>query len=281
MKVHHLNCGSMREVTPPEAAGSARKTARVVNHCLLVETDSAGLVLIDAGFGTADIARPGETLGRTFLERAQPVLDPGEIALRQVEKLGYDAADVRHIVVTHLDLDHTGGMIDFPDATVHVNDVEYRAGMAATNDHPEHAIRRRPAHWAHRPHWATYTPQKGNSWFGFDAVELKGLPEDILLIPLAGHTEGHCAVAVRDADKWLLHGGDAYYHQGEVDPFDRWSIPMWEALEEITETDRSLRIANQARLRELLRDHGDEVEVFSAHDPWPFEQYARQAESAY
>jgi hypothetical protein len=88
-------------------------------------------------------------------------------------------------------------------------------------------------------------------------------------------------VAVRDADKWLLHGGDAYYHQGEVDPFDRWSIPMWEALEEITETDRSLRIANQARLRELLRDHGDEVEVFSAHDPWPFEQYARQAESAY
>lgn len=278
MKVHHLNCGSMREVSPPEASGLA--PARVVNHCLLVETDAAGLVLVDAGFGTADIARSEETLGQTFLERAQPMLDPSEIALRQVESLGYSADDVRHIILTHLDLDHTGGLVDFPDATVHLHDAEYRAGMAATSHHPEHAIRRRPAHWAHRPHWATYGAQKGNAWFGFDALELTGLPEEIMLIPLAGHTEGHCAVAVRGADKWLLHAGDAFYHHGEIDPENRWSLPGWEILEELTETDRPLRIANHARLRELLRDHRDEVDVFSAHDPWPFERYAQQAAHA-
>jgi hypothetical protein len=47
-------------------------------------------------------------------------------------------------------------------------------------------------------------------------------------------------------------------------------MPLWEALEEITETDRPLRVANQARLRELLREHGEEVTVFSAHDPWAY-----------
>lgn len=259
--IHHLNCGSMREIDP----GNDLPAARALNHVLLVETDNA-LVLVDSGFGVHDNE---ETLGQTFLDRAQPLLEPGETALQQVRNLGYAPEDVRHIVLTHLDLDHSGGLADFPHATVHLHDAEYRAAMAATSGHPEHNLRYRPAHWAHRPHWSTYPSRKGNSWFGFDALELTGLT-DVLLIPLAGHTAGHSAVAVRDGARWLLHAGDAFYHHGQIDPENRWSMPMWEALEEITETDRPLRIANQARLRELIRDHGDEVTVFAAHDPWRY-----------
>lgn len=29
-----------------------------------------------------------------------------------------------------------------------------------------------------------------------------------------------------------------------------------------------MRLANHARLRELVRLHGDEVAVFASHDPW-------------
>ncbi|MBB4904830.1 hypothetical protein [Actinophytocola algeriensis] len=42
----------------------------------------------------------------------------------------------------------------------------------------------------------------------------------------------------------------------------------------MTEVDRPLRVGNQARLRELVREHGDEVRVFSAHDPWAFAEVA-------
>jgi len=45
-----------------------------------------------------------------------------------------------------------------------------------------------------------------------------------------------------------------------------------EALEELTEVERPLCMANLARLRELRRDHGDAVEIFSAHDPCAFQQ---------
>ncbi|MET7974382.1 hypothetical protein ABZW44_15180 [Streptomyces mirabilis] len=42
MKVHHLNCGTMRMPTAP-----------MVCHVLLVET-AGGLVLVDSGYGLAD-----------------------------------------------------------------------------------------------------------------------------------------------------------------------------------------------------------------------------------
>lgn len=272
MKIHHLNCGSMREIDPGDQGPAT--PAHAVNHCLLVETEVSGLVLVETGFGMVDVEQPLVSLGATFLERTQADPRLEQTAVAQIAHLGFSPADIGHIVLTHLDLDHSGGLPDFPDAVVHVHDSEYRSAMATVSPHPEHTLRYRPAHWAHRPRWQTYPSRADRDWFGFDAIELEGLPEDILLVPLAGHTAGHCAVAVRGEDGWLLHAGDAYYHRGEIDPDERYSIAPWERLESITETDRPLRVANHARLRELLRDHSDEVQIFSAHDPWAYQKYA-------
>ncbi|MGP3965322.1 hypothetical protein ACTWPT_56180 [Nonomuraea sp. 3N208] len=41
--------------------------------------------------------------------------------------------------------------------------------------------------------------------------QLNGLPPEILLIPLAGHSRGHSGVAVDTGATWLLHAGDAYF----------------------------------------------------------------------
>jgi glyoxylase-like metal-dependent hydrolase (beta-lactamase superfamily II) len=282
LRVHHLNCGSMREIEPNDGPLSPLRPARAVCHCLLIETPTSGLVLIETGLGSAAIERPQEVLGDEFLGRAQPVLDVQETAARQVDRLGHSPDDVRHIVLTHLDLDHAGGLPDFPHAQVHVHDAEHRAAMAAPGVHPEDRVRYRPSQWAHRPRWVTYASHQGDAWFGFDAVrQLEGLPADILLIPLAGHTRGHTAVAVqlsradRDVERppWLLHAGDAYYYHGEIDPEHPRSHPGMDLLQAITEVDRPLRLGNLARLRDLVRFHGDEVEVVSAHDPWELQHH--------
>lgn len=36
---------------------------------------------------------------------------------------------------------------------------------------------------------------------------------------------------------------------------------------------RELRLAARQRLRALHRERGDEVEIFSAHDPWEFSRH--------
>ncbi|MCV9925973.1 MBL fold metallo-hydrolase, partial [Acinetobacter baumannii] len=47
--IHHLHCGTMCPVCAP-LFGQKGFQAKVVCHCLLVETDQ-GLVLIDTGLG--------------------------------------------------------------------------------------------------------------------------------------------------------------------------------------------------------------------------------------
>jgi glyoxylase-like metal-dependent hydrolase (beta-lactamase superfamily II) len=268
MRTHHLNCGTMRAIEPDDTESGVLKPLPTVCHCLLLELDD-GLVLVETGIGQVDIADPENSLGPDFLGRAAPALAENETALQQVTRLGYDPADVRHIVLTHLDLDHTGGLPDFPNASVHLHQAELDAALTNHGAHHEDRVRYRPSHWSHAPKWETYAETGGESWFGFDAIRgLKGLPADILLIPLAGHTKGHCGVAVRGDDGWLLHAGDAYYYHGSIDRQARSPHPLLEMLAGITEVERSLRLGNVARLRALVGDHGDEVTVVSAHDPW-------------
>ncbi|HEX6357832.1 MBL fold metallo-hydrolase [Actinophytocola sp.] len=264
MKIHHLNCGSVRQI---EATYDGPAPAPAVNHCLLIETDSDGLVLVETGLGLADVRNPSETLGADWVRMAQPALDEEETAIRQVAGLGHAPDDVRHVIVTHLDVDHCGGLPDFPQAEVHLLAAELDAAIVEAP-----SFRYRPAHWAHQPNWRPYPVEPNQEWFGFTAVQPKGLPQEIQLIPLGGHTAGHTGVAVHDGTRWLLHCGDAYYYHRELDERPE-PHPVLDIVQQGSEVHHDLRLGTQARLRELVRTHGDEVTVFSAHDPWELSSF--------
>ncbi len=154
-------------------------------------------------------------LGALFTTLVRPRLQVAETALRQIADLGFRIDDVRHIVPTHLDLDHAGGLADFPEATVHVHAAELRAAKKPTL---QERTRYRKAQLDAVAHWDPIETG-GDGWFGFASVRaLPGTRDDVLLIPLPGHSRGHCGVAVRTGSGWLLHCGDAYFHHAEVAP---------------------------------------------------------------
>lgn len=257
MRIHHLNCATMR---PPLAPP-------MVAHVLLLERPG-GLVLVDSGFGTDDLADKGKRLGRPFVAGVRPALDPAETAVAQVRALGHDPADVTDIALTHLDLDHAGGLGDFPNARVHVHATEYAAVQ-----HPPLRERARyiQAQWAHGPRWETHV-EGGDDWFGFASV--KALGDDVVIVPLHGHTRGHSGVAVRKDDgTWLLHAGDAFFHRGQME--DPPTCPAsLAAFQRMMGVDNRARVENLERLQELARGHADEVTVFCAHDQGTFDALA-------
>src|SRR5688572_382004 len=131
MRIHHVNCGTMCPMSARlvNGRGSLFAEGRMVCHCLLIETKD-GLALVDTGMGTEDVADPVGRLGRGLGVFARPRLDPAETALAHVTRLGFQREDVRHVLPTHLDLDHAGGIPDFPDATVHVFRAEHTAATS-------------------------------------------------------------------------------------------------------------------------------------------------------
>ncbi|WP_020670040.1 MBL fold metallo-hydrolase [Amycolatopsis nigrescens] len=266
MRVHHLNCGTMRPAGGRLVDGEPGllRRAEMICHCLLIETDS-GLVLVDTGFGEQAARRPGAWLGKAFTTMVHAEPKAEETAAAQIAALGYRAEDLRDIVVTHLDIDHAGGLADFPEATVHVYAGEHRAATAPRNLAERQRYRR--IQFEHGPRWQTYA-EPGEPWHGFHAVrELKGVAPEILLIPLAGHTNGHAGVAVDTGDGWLLHAGDAYFFHGQLDPAGPHCTPVLSAFQVAMQQNSRARRENLAKLQELARNHGNDVRVFSAHNP--------------
>lgn len=250
MKVHHLNCGTMDSPGAP-----------TICHVLLVETDN-GLVLVDSGYGLADCAdhsRIGPT--RHVL---RPRFEADETAARQVERLGFRRADVRHIITTHFDFDHIGGIADFPDAQVHVTTVELD-GAVRTPSRQE-KFRFRPVQWAHGPTLVEHDPN-GEKWRGFAAAkELDEISPGLVLISLPGHTRGHACVAVDAGHRWVLHCGDAFYYRGTIDRTT--PVPaVVRFTEPVMAFDRERVRDNHNRLAELYARREPDLFIVSAHDP--------------
>jgi glyoxylase-like metal-dependent hydrolase (beta-lactamase superfamily II) len=268
VRIHHLNCGSMCPYGGKLVNGEGGWTgARIVCHCLLMETADA-LVLVDTGMGLDDLRHPYRRLGIPFTAAFRPTRDTSEAAVQRIRQLGFDPRDLRHIACTHLDLDHAGGLPDFPQATIHTFTPEYEAAVRPSL---RDRARYPRSHFAHGPAWHVHEAD-GDDWFGFESVRvLPGIEPEILMIPLVGHTRGHTGIAVRDGDGWLLHCGDAYFHRNEIKTPPSCPAGLG-AFQKLMAADAKARMANQERLRELNLIHGREVRIFCAHDPFELER---------
>ena len=243
--IHHINCGTLVVEGYPT----------VVCHCLLLE-DESGLTLVDSGIGLRDVEDPAGRIGQELIDAAGFQFHEADTAVRRIEALGLRPEDVRQIILTHGDPDHAGGLADFPKAEVHISEEELReidSGRA----------RYLRSQFAHRPKWR---PHSGSprGWFGLDArpIVSRGEDDEVLLIPLFGHTRGHCGVAVLQGDRWLLHAGDTYYLRAELTDANH---PVSEFAASRAEDDEHRR-ASLDSLRRLRRDYEGEIDLIGYHD---------------
>ena len=265
-QVHHLHCGSMRPLYAP-LFGQKGAKAEIVCHCLLIETDQ-GLVLVDTGLGVQDYLHPQQRLGRLIPKLSGIQHFFAFTAIAQIQKLGFKSNDVKHILLSHLDFDHAGGISDFPDATVHVLSTEFNATF---NSDYKSKMRYRPHQFQNHRYWNFLDPQPGDAWFNLTRIHSFQLFQDeILMIALPGHSAGHCGIAIRQATGWLLYCGDAYYCRLALNPNKK--LYILNRTEQFLADNNILRLESLKKLQNLSKMHS-EIEIICAHDPIELKHY--------
>lgn len=263
MKIHHLNCGCMCPIGTKIVPKVFNK--EVISHCLLIEGANE-LILVDCGLSHQALCDP-KSMG--FYNRFINAKKNDSIsALQQIKALGFSPSDVRHIIPTHLDEDHAGAIIDFPNALVHTSLIEFSSMKKPPSfgERLRYKLTGREDSFT----WQTYALDRGESWFGFDAVQqLEGLPPEILIVPLYGHTRGHTGIAIKTADKWLFHVGDAYYDHKELIEPRSFRLKIFQKSANVNVKQAR---ENQLKIRSLNEQHHAEIDIFSAHDPWEYER---------
>lgn len=207
MSIRYLNCAPMKP----------RLLKWTVNNLvILIETDQ-GLVLVDTGLGLHDHESPTR-LVRMFRRIFRIPYVPNETAICQLETLGISPTKVKHIIQTHLHFDHAGGLPDFPWAQVHLHQKELDA-----KNKPKTWLERfayDQADFTHHPYWVPYE-HCTEKWFEFDAIPLPFEPK-MYLIPLFGHTSGHCGVTIQDGSGWIFQAADSIPTNAEFDLTPGW-----------------------------------------------------------
>ena len=227
-------------------------------HCLLLEMDNS-LALVDTGVSKDFV----QNSFRRFLFKTEG--NPLRTALSEVNRLGFNPRDVEHIFVTHLDHDHVGGLADFPWANVylHLKELDF---LKRVNESTKFRLRFQSQLW--KDSQIKCLGDSGDSWFGFDSVKMPLIFSDhVLAIPLFGHTAGHSGLAIKNEDKWLLHAGDSFYFNDDLNINMSERSVLSEALATFMAVDQKQRISNLDRIRVLNSKH-KECRIINSHDPY-------------
>jgi glyoxylase-like metal-dependent hydrolase (beta-lactamase superfamily II) len=245
MTIRMLNCFTCNARWP-----STLKTGMV---CLLIDTNK-GLTLVDTGLGLDDYHNP-TWMTRMFRIITIVPFNPAEAAFNQIKKMGFDPNDVKNIILTHMHFDHCSGLADFPKARVHVYRGEYHAFTEGRiRQFTEFAYI--PRYIAHKPEFVLYD-QVDSKWYEFDAIRLPFEPE-IYLIPLFGHSRGHCGVAIKTSTGWFFHAADAGAVYDNETP--KWLIklvlgPHDAALRAFMKSHPEVLVSNSHMYPEFFNEH--------------------------
>jgi glyoxylase-like metal-dependent hydrolase (beta-lactamase superfamily II) len=257
MKIVHLNCGSM------DIALFGHQIP-IVLHCLLIETED-GLVLLDTGWGVKDYIEPERTV-KWVMKVTGSVQDVNITAINQIRDLGYNPENVKHILMTHMHIDHTGGLPDFPGAKIHLIENEYDAIQ-----NPISLIEKLfyiKSHWSHQPEWEVHK-LTGETFYDFECTnpfDLGGV--EFRFIPLFGHSRGHSGVLIKASEtEWILHCGDAYVSYDLINLEKPLEIPT--GLPGLIIENISLFnsvFTHVPRLRASKEQLGDNLHLLCSHD---------------
>jgi N-acyl homoserine lactone hydrolase len=176
----------------------------------LIRHPSAGAILVDTGLHPSIATDGSENFGTLATRFGKPSLEPGEDVPAQLRERGINPGEVPIVVMTHMHLDHTSAISEFPKSTFVVSKAEWEAATTGSNPTLNGY---RPAHYDYAFDYRTVDFDRS----GIDSYATFGRTFDLLgdgsvrLAFTPGHSAGHMSLIARLKDRDFVIGGDAIY----------------------------------------------------------------------
>ncbi len=182
----------------------------------LIRHPSAGAILVDTGLHPSIASDPRENFGRSGARFGKPALAPGADVPAQLRARGLEPSEIPVVVMTHLHLDHSSAISEFPNSTFVVSEVEWEAATGGSSP-LLNGYRRN--HFDYAFDYRTVDFNRG----GIDSYSSFARCFDIFgdgslrLAYTPGHSAGHCSVIARLKERDFVIGGDATYTVGQLE----------------------------------------------------------------
>jgi N-acyl homoserine lactone hydrolase len=220
MRVHAIETGRVRVKASQlvgRGPGLARRLAPIFDdewsdwlptYAFAVEHPE-GVILVDSG-ANAGLKRLPRW--HPYFQRAVKFdIEPEQEAGAQLRALGIAPSDVRLIVLTHLHIDHDGGLAAFPGTRVLVSAGERAAATGLKGRLNGYLPQRWPSHFDPEPLVLADQP------YGPFARSRRLTADGALVaLPTPGHTPDHISVALDDGERRIVFVGDAAYSQDNL-----------------------------------------------------------------
>lgn len=237
---------------------SRRWTAPRPINVYVIEHEQ-GLVLFDTGQDRRSVTDPTYfprgIAGLLYSRLARFVIRPEETLTGQLRALGYDIADVRLAVLSHLHQDHIGGLSELGGAEILVSEVEW-AGLGRRFPELNGLLKRHIQLPGLRWTRVTPPPVDDPSIAPFTAAQDLFGDGSLQLVSTPGHTPGSLSMLLRQPGMPpILFVGDLTYDVGLL------------ARERVPGVGHRDRLRESTRAVNTLRRRYPGLLVLAAHDP--------------
>jgi len=213
-------------------------------------------ILFDTGNALEASKNPEKHWGET-INAYYPIMDEKQYVVNQIKTLGLQPEDINYVILSHLHLDHAGGVGDFPNA--------------------QYIVHQKEVQWAFNPECSqkgAYIMQdidKGIAWQQLDnkfgeAYDLFG-DGIIEVYPTPGHTPGHLSVLVNlQSHKPMLLTSDSCYTEENLNDNIAPGL-VWSAEDSIKTINWIAQLQNEKN-----------VEIVTGHDPVAWKRFKKAPE---
>lgn len=208
--------GRMLSLKLLRALLTGKEAVEIPIPAFLIRHPSAGAILVDTGFHPSIATDPGQNFGSLGARFGKPTLAGGEDVPSQLRKRGLDPGEIPIVVMTHLHMDHTSAISEFPSSTFVVSEAEWRFGTGSGGS-MRNGYRRSHFDYAFEYRTVDFDRANIDSYASFGRTfDLFG-DGSVRLAFTPGHTAGHMSVIARLAKRDFVIGGDCFYVLAQLD----------------------------------------------------------------